>query len=102
GDLSARGHAVRLVRLLDGLGIDRACLAGHGTGASVALATLAAHPARVTRLCLVGAVTQASPPRTLLASGLAEPWLSAVPTGLLLALVRRMMARGYLHPALFA
>jgi pimeloyl-ACP methyl ester carboxylesterase len=101
-DVSARGHAVRMVRLLDGLGVDKACLAAHGTGASIALAVLADHPDRVTRLCLVGAVTSASRPRATPLSAIPDRWLGGLPLPLALALVRHAMSRGYLHPALFA
>ena len=49
-----------LVGLLDGLGIDRASVVGHHTGASVALEAATEEPGRVNRLVLAGLVAPAS------------------------------------------
>jgi len=102
-DLTVRGHADRIVELLDVLKVERACIAGQGVGAAVALAVAARHPGRVTRLCLVNAVTAATWPTrdgllaraiTILAPGMPSSWL--------LAFVRRALRRGSADPARLA
>lgn len=52
-DLTADGHADRLLAFLDDLRIDRACLVGHGMGGAVAQSLAVRHPARVSRLALL-------------------------------------------------
>lgn len=51
--LTAIAHADRLRLLMDELGIDAACIVGHGMGGAVAQALALDAPTRVTRLCLV-------------------------------------------------
>jgi pimeloyl-ACP methyl ester carboxylesterase len=50
--LTARAHAGRLTRLLDALHIDRACLVGHGFGATIASLVAAE---RISRIALLNA-----------------------------------------------
>jgi pimeloyl-ACP methyl ester carboxylesterase len=57
GDYSIAGHGERLLRFLDALRIDRACLAGHGTGGAVALWVALKYPERLTRIALIGSST---------------------------------------------
>ena len=51
--LSATAHADRLKLVMDDLGIDAACVVGHGMGGAIAQAIALNAPSRVTRLCLV-------------------------------------------------
>jgi pimeloyl-ACP methyl ester carboxylesterase len=51
--LTAPAHADRVRLLMDDLGIDAACVVGHGMGGAVAQALALNAPSRVTRLCLV-------------------------------------------------
>jgi pimeloyl-ACP methyl ester carboxylesterase len=99
-DLTVSGHADRIVQLLDALKVDRACIAGQGIGAAVALAVALRHPDRVTGLCLVSPVTAVTWPSreamlaraiTILAPGLPSSWL--------LGFVRRALRRGSADPA---
>ena len=52
-DLSIGGHADRMLRLMDALGIARACLVGHHMGACVSIRIAAKAPQRVTHLALL-------------------------------------------------
>jgi pimeloyl-ACP methyl ester carboxylesterase len=96
-DLSIVGHATRLARLLDVLQIEKVCAVGHGTGAAIALAMRARQPARVSRLCLVDAVTSTAAWPTLDGRHARAilPLLHALPGPLLLALVRRRLVNSY-------
>lgn len=58
-------HARLVTGLLDDLGIDRAALVGHGFGGAVALSVAAAHPGRVSALCLISTPAWAEWPRRL-------------------------------------
>lgn len=84
--LTVQAHADRLVLLLDNLGIDRACLVGHGFGATIA--RLIPAP-RVSRLALLNAV---SPGRRLPAPLRGARYL---PAAVLIRLVRSRIASGY-------
>lgn len=93
--LAITGHADRLVALLDELRVDRACVAGQGIGAAVALAVATRHPLRVTRLCLINAVTQASWPRDARMAAAVATLSPVLPRPWLLAMVRRWMLASY-------
>ncbi|HET9424035.1 MAG TPA: alpha/beta fold hydrolase [Gemmatimonadaceae bacterium] len=54
GDYTIGAHGRRLLLLLDALGIDRACLVGHGTGGAIVEWVALNAPDRVTRVTLVG------------------------------------------------
>lgn len=84
--LTARAHAERMALLLDALCIDRACLVGHGLGATIARLVASS---RVSHLALLNAV---SPGR-----GLPAPLRGAryLPAQLLMHLVRSRIASGY-------
>ena len=60
---SVDAHATRLLRLLDDLRIDAACLVGHALGGAVAQAAAVLAPTRVARLCLVNSVAFDAWPR---------------------------------------
>jgi len=87
--LTARAHAERLVRLLDALCIDRACLVGHGFGAAVANLVAIFHSPRVSRLCFVNAALRKSRLWSLLRGA------RYVPTPMLMSAVRSRIRRGY-------
>ena len=57
GDFTIAAHGERVIRLLDALRIDRACLAGHGTGGAIALWVALQSPERITRVALIGSST---------------------------------------------
>lgn len=61
--LSATAHADRVRLMMDGLGIDAACIVGHGMGGAVAQALALNAPSRVTRLCLVNSTAFDAWPR---------------------------------------
>jgi len=50
--ITVEAYADILARMLDGLGIERAAVGGHHTGALIAARLAAAHPDRVTRLVI--------------------------------------------------
>jgi 2-hydroxymuconate-semialdehyde hydrolase len=52
-DLSAAGHADRLLAFMDDLRIERACVVGHGMGGAVAQTLALSAPDRVSRLGLL-------------------------------------------------
>ncbi len=51
-DFGVRAHAARVTGVLDELGVEPACVVGHGLGAAIACAVAADAPHRVTRLLL--------------------------------------------------
>lgn len=87
--LTARAHAKRLVRLLDALCIERACLVGHGFGAAVANLVATDDSPRASRLCFVNATLRAGRSWSLLRGA------RYVPTPLLMSAVRSRIRRGY-------
>lgn len=98
-DYTIAGHGERLVRLLDALRIDRACLVGHGTGGAVALWVGQKAPERVTRIALIGSSTtegwfsrQRSVARALYDLALRMPSWFWIP------IVRGAIARSYSDP----
>jgi len=91
-DLTVSGHATRIGQLLDALHVDQACIAGHGMGAAVALAIAVSQPRRVSRLCLVNAVTAASWPSRAAATARGIMSLAPVlPSSWLVECVRRAL-----------
>jgi pimeloyl-ACP methyl ester carboxylesterase len=89
--LTARAHAKRLVRLLDALCIDRACLVGHGFGAAVANLVAIHDSARAWRLCFVNPALRERHVTPLLAAA------RYVPAPLLMGAVRSRIRRGYVN-----
>jgi len=95
-DLSVAGHARRLMRLLDVLGIERVTAAGHGIGARVVLDMCATDSHRIGRLALVNPTTDLSSRGVRSAVlRMTNPLLGAMPSRLLLATLRRRLARLY-------
>lgn len=87
--LTVRAHADRLVRLLDNLGIEQACVVGHGLGGAIANLMALLHSKRVSRLGLVNASLRQRRGRSLLNGA------RYIPGPLLVAAARSRMRRGY-------
>lgn len=102
-DVTVAGHAGRMTRLLDALGVERACVIGHGVGAAVALDMWRAQPQRVTRLGLVNPIE--APGRTTGAPWAARTSLpigGMLPNWVLRSGLRRRVARLYADPGAHA
>lgn len=99
GHVDVNAHADRLVAVLDQLGIERACLVGHGVGGGVSQSVAIRFPHRVSRLCLVSSVAFDTWPtrRGRVARALA-PLARRVPPAWVLATVRSELVRGYADP----
>lgn len=97
--LSAVAHAERVRLLLDDLGIDAACVVGHGSGGAVAQALALAAPARVTRLCLVNSTAFDAWPRRAArlarAASTVTPLARALGAPLLAGLVHGSLLKGF-------
>lgn len=70
---SIPGMADDAAQLLDRLGVERAAVAGHGMGASIALELAAARPALVESLVLIGAAARPDGRQRLVTEG----WIAA-------------------------
>ncbi len=94
--VDVEAHADRLVAVLDQLGIERACLVGHGMGGGVAQSVATRFPQRTSRLCLVSSLALESWPtwRGRVASFLA-PVARVLPPSWILAAARAELVRGY-------
>jgi pimeloyl-ACP methyl ester carboxylesterase len=95
-DLSLRGHADRVVGLLDALGINYATLVGHDMGGGIAQWLAVRHPTRVARLCLIDAIAfDAWPGRELRLVRATMPLTRHLPATWLLSVLRAELLRGY-------
>jgi pimeloyl-ACP methyl ester carboxylesterase len=94
--VDARGHANRIVQLLDQLTIDRACIVGHGFGGGIAQAIAVDHPRRVSHLCLIDSTAFKHWPslRTPVAKALA-PLAALLPPSTVVGALRADLAGGY-------
>jgi pimeloyl-ACP methyl ester carboxylesterase len=94
-DYTIAGHAKRLLRLLDTLRIEKACLVGHGVGGAIARWAAGNAPDRAPRVGVIGA------PRNNLLWRRMPIWsairsvLLRMPTGVWMPLARMAVARGY-------
>lgn len=97
--VNLRGHADRVVRLLDLLHVERACVVGHGLGGAVAQSLAVRWPTRVSHLGLVCSTGYDGwpPPELRLLRGLL-PLTRHLPPGWLLGLLRTELQRGYSEP----
>ena len=97
--LTLRGHAERVVELLDALGVNYACVVGHDLGAGVAQQLAVRWPQRVARLGLVSAVAYDEwPVRELRLARAMLPLTRHLPPTFLLSLLRKELLRGYAEP----
>src|SRR5918998_2810451 len=95
-DLSVRGHAERVIALMDALGINYACVVGHDLGGGIAQAMAVRWPARVSRLCLVDSVGfDEWPAREVRVARAMLPLTRHLPATWLLSIVRGDLLRGY-------
>jgi pimeloyl-ACP methyl ester carboxylesterase len=91
-----RAHAERVVEVLNELRIQRACVVGHGIGGGIAQSLAIRHAARVSSLCLIDSVAFDRWPT--IEGRLARatlPLTRFLPPGLLVAILRRDLRRGY-------
>ncbi len=94
--VDARGHANRIVELLDQLTIDRACIVGHGFGGGIAQALAIDHPQRVSHLGLIDSTAFERWPslRMPLAKALA-PLAAILPASIVVGALRADLAGGF-------
>src|SRR5690606_24670254 len=97
--VNLRGHADRVLQLLDLLHVERACIVGHDVGGAVAQLLAVRHPERVAQLGLVCSVGYDEwPPREFRIARAMLPVTRNLPAAWLLGLLRREMQRGYTEP----
>ncbi|HUF26357.1 MAG TPA: alpha/beta fold hydrolase [Gemmatimonadaceae bacterium] len=95
-DMSVRGHAERVLAVLDQLGINRACVVGHDVGGGIAQSLAVRHPARVSHLCLIDSVAFDDwPVREVKLARAMLPLTRYLPPTWLLSVVRADLLRGY-------
>jgi pimeloyl-ACP methyl ester carboxylesterase len=95
-DLSLRGHAERVIALLDALSIGFATVVGHDLGGGIAQAMALRWPARVSRLCLCNSVGfDLWPGREARLARAMIPLTRHLPARWILSVVRRDLLRGY-------
>lgn len=94
--ITLRGHAARVVALMDALGIVQACIVGHDLGGGVAQAMALDAPARVTRLALIDSVAFTGwPTRDVRLARALLQLTGRVPPRWVLAILRADLERGY-------
>ncbi len=99
-DLSLAGHASRLRRLLDELGVSRAALVGHHAGALIAGLAAIAEPERFTHLAMLNPIAgDAVLSGTLAVLRAFLPIARLVPPGMLQARIHREISRWYNDPS---
>ncbi|MGH7665264.1 MAG: alpha/beta fold hydrolase [Gemmatimonadaceae bacterium] len=102
-DVSVRGHADRVISVLDALGINYCCIVGHDVGGGVAQSLALRHPARVSRLCLINSVAfDAWPVREVKLARAMLPLTGYLPSSWILSFVRADLVRGYVDGELGA
>lgn len=95
-DVGIRGHAERTRAVLDALGIERACIAGHDVGGGIALTMALRWPARVSGLVLVDSVAYDEwPTREVKLARAMLPLTRHLPATWLLSVLRTDLLRGY-------
>lgn len=99
-DLSIRGHAERVIALLDALRIQYAAIVGHELGGGIAQYLAVRHPTRVERLCLIDSVAfDEWPTRQIKMAKATLPLTRHLPTTWILSALRSEMERGYAQEA---
>jgi len=97
--VDVRGHADRVVKVLDQLGINFACVVGHDVGGGIAQCMAIRHPHRVSRMCLVDSVAfDAWPAREVKLARAMLPLTRHLPPSWILSVVRADLLRGYQDP----
>jgi pimeloyl-ACP methyl ester carboxylesterase len=95
-DLSIRGHAHRVVGLMDALNIKRAAIVGHDLGGGIAQHLAVEHADRVSRLALVSSVAfDAWPPRELKLAKGALAFAKKMPAKPLMNALKRALKSAY-------
>jgi pimeloyl-ACP methyl ester carboxylesterase len=95
-DLSIKGHAERVIALLDALRIQYAAIVGHDLGGGIAQHLAVRHPTRVERLCLIDSVGfDEWPTRQIKMAKATLPLTRHLPTTWILSALRSEMERGY-------
>jgi pimeloyl-ACP methyl ester carboxylesterase len=93
--LTLAAHGRRIVKVLDQLGIEVACVVGHGIGGGIGQ-WLATETPRVSRLCLVASVAfKAWPTRRARIARALLPIARLLPANVVLSLIRPELMRGY-------
>jgi pimeloyl-ACP methyl ester carboxylesterase len=91
-----RAHAERTIALMDALGIEFACIAGHDVGGGVAQAMAVRWPHRVSRLCLIDSVAfDEWPTRGVKMARAMVPLTRHLPAPWILGVLRSDLLAGY-------
>ena len=94
--VNIRGHAERVIALLDVLGINYCTVVGHDLGGGIAQMLALRWPARVSRLCLIDSVAfDAWPPREVKLARAMLPLTRHLPATWILSVLRTDLMRGY-------
>lgn len=102
-DVSVRGHADRMIALLDALRINYACVIGHDVGGGIAQSMAVRHPARVSHLGLINSVAFDDwPVREVKLARAMLPLTGYLPPSWMLPVVKTDLQRGYLDQELGA
>jgi pimeloyl-ACP methyl ester carboxylesterase len=95
-DLSIKGHAERVLALLDVLRISFATVVGHDLGGGIAQYLAIRHPTRVARLCLISSVAFDSwPTREVKIVKATLPLTRFLPSSWVGSVLRSDLLRGY-------
>lgn len=98
-DVTLKGHASRVISLLDTLGINFACIVGHDIGGGIAQVMAVQHPARVSRICLIDSVCfDGWPARAVKLARAMIPLTRHLPPTWLHSIVHADLLRGYAAP----
>ncbi|HXY30216.1 MAG TPA: alpha/beta hydrolase [Gemmatimonadaceae bacterium] len=95
-DVGIKGHAERIIALLDALRINFAAVVGHDVGGGIAQYLAVRHPTRVARLCLIDSVAFDDwPTRDVKLARATLPLTRHLPATWILSLLRSDLQRGY-------
>ncbi len=95
-DLSLRGHAERVIALLDALHITYVAVVGHDVGGGIAQHLAVHHPTRVSRLCLIDSVAFDDwPTRDVKLVQVSLPLTRLLPATWILGILKTDLVRGY-------
>jgi pimeloyl-ACP methyl ester carboxylesterase len=95
-EVSIKGHAGRVVGLMDALRIERCAVVGHDLGGGVAQFLAVEYPARVSRLALISSVGfDEWPPAALKTAKAGLPFAKRLPAKPMLSMLRRALKGAY-------